>query len=137
MTDVSYQLYSSRNFGPIGATLSMLAEAGYSGVEGYGALFEDRSQLQALKRALGDTRLRMPTAHIGLDIVSRDPGGVIAAARDLGIEAVIVPFTPDQTRDAAGWAEFGALLARAGQPLQDAGLAFGWQTRTHGCASQR
>ncbi|MEL7104742.1 MAG: sugar phosphate isomerase/epimerase [Pseudomonadota bacterium] len=126
MTDISYQLYSSRNFGPIGATLRMLAAAGYSGVEGYGGLFGDAATLDALKAALSDSGLNMPTAHIGLDAVAGDPAGVIATARDLGIEAVIVPFTDHQTRSAAAWAAFGAELAEAGKPLQDAGFAFGW-----------
>jgi hypothetical protein len=38
MTDYSYQLYSSRNFGPLPETLRMLAELGYKQVEGYDAL---------------------------------------------------------------------------------------------------
>ena len=36
MTDFSYQLYSSRNFQPLEATLTMVAKAGYTAVEGYG-----------------------------------------------------------------------------------------------------
>lgn len=37
MTAFSYQLYSSRNFPPLAATLTMLADLGYAEVEGYGA----------------------------------------------------------------------------------------------------
>ena len=32
----SYQLYSSRNFPPLSATLKMLAEVGYKDTEGFG-----------------------------------------------------------------------------------------------------
>ena len=45
MPDISYQLYSSRNFGPLSKTLSMLSEAGYQYVEGYGGIFDDHSGL--------------------------------------------------------------------------------------------
>ena len=41
MTDYSYQLYSSRNFGPLPDTLKMVADLGYTQVEGYGALLGD------------------------------------------------------------------------------------------------
>lgn len=126
MKDISYQLYSSRNFGPIAATLGMLADAGYAAVEGYGGLFDDPGTLDTLKGALAETGLRMPTAHIGFDQVDSDPAGVIAIARDLGFEAIIVPFTENQSRSASEWAAFGTALAEAGKPLQDAGLAFGW-----------
>ena len=34
MTDFSYQLYSSRNFPPLADTLRMVAEVGYTQVEG-------------------------------------------------------------------------------------------------------
>ncbi len=39
MTDFSYQLYSSRNFGPLPETLKMLGNLGYTQVEGYGGLY--------------------------------------------------------------------------------------------------
>lgn len=126
MTDVSYQLYSSRNFGPIKETLSMLASAGYAGVEGYGGLFETPDALATLKGGLLDTGLSMPTAHIGFETVRDDAAGVIALTKEIGISAVIVPFTEDQTRTAAEWAAFGAELAEAGKPLLDAGLSYGW-----------
>lgn len=126
MTDISYQLYSSRNFGPIGKTLTMLSDAGYAGIEGYGGLFDDAGALDELKAAMANTGLKMPTAHIGFDTVKTDPAGVVATARDLGITTVIVPFTENQVRNAGEWAAFGTALAEAGKPLQDAGLGFGW-----------
>ena len=39
MKDVSFQLYSARNFPPFANVLKALGEAGYSQVEGYGALY--------------------------------------------------------------------------------------------------
>ena len=46
MKDLSYQLYSSRNF-DFAETLSMLTDLGYTQVEGYGALFDDASAVDA------------------------------------------------------------------------------------------
>ena len=37
----SYQLYSSRNFPPMSRTFEMVSKAGYTAVEGYGALYAD------------------------------------------------------------------------------------------------
>ncbi len=49
MTHYSYQLYSSRNFGPMSDTLAMIANLGYSRVEGYGALYANLKNLDGLK----------------------------------------------------------------------------------------
>lgn len=125
MTDYSYQLYCSRNAGPLPATLKMLAEIGYKRVEGFGGVLGDAQALAADLKANG---LTMPSTHIGLDAVEKDPKGVIAKAKLLGISQVIVPHVmPDQRpTDAAGWTAFGARLAKAGAPIEAAGLTFGW-----------
>ncbi|MEM9232184.1 MAG: sugar phosphate isomerase/epimerase [Pseudomonadota bacterium] len=126
MRDISYQLYSSRNFGPIERTLSMVAELGYTQVEGYAGLYSSDAVVQVLSETLSRTGMTMPTSHFSLDMVRDTPDQVIATARTLGIETIFVPHTSDQDQDAAGWARFGAALADAGKPLQDAGLGFGW-----------
>lgn len=122
---LSYQLYSSRNFGPLPATLQMLADAGYRHVEGYGGLFAD---LDALEAGLAETGLKMTTAHIGLTEIGADPAGTIALAERLGLEAVYAPYLPAEMRpdDLAGWRGFAAQLAAALKPLTDAGLVTGW-----------
>ncbi|MEL6167773.1 MAG: sugar phosphate isomerase/epimerase [Pseudomonadota bacterium] len=126
MRDISYQLYSSRNFPPLSDTLMMLRDLGYAGVEGYGGLFETDAATDMLRAALDMTGLKMPTAHIGLDALQADPERILALAHTLGMTGVFVPFTPNQSRDAAGWAAFGQELAEAGKPVLEAGLAFGW-----------
>jgi sugar phosphate isomerase/epimerase len=122
---ISYQLYCSRNFPPLDATLAMLAKAGYTEVEGYGGLYGDVPALQA---SLDKAGLTMTTGHFGMDMVEGDAAATIATARALGMKKVFVPYVmPDQRpTDAAGWAAFGARLARIGKPVQDAGFDFGW-----------
>ena len=125
MTRISYQLYCSRNFPPLGDTLQMLASAGFAEVEGYGGLFDDTD---GLRSGLQANNLRMTSSHIGLDMIEDDPVGTLAIIKALGIEKVFAPFIgpSDRPTDSAGWLAFGRRLAEAGKPLQDAGLDFGW-----------
>ncbi len=128
MRDFSYQLYSSRNFPPLEDTLRMVADLGYTQVEGYGALFTSNQEAAVLRGHLDDRGLTMPTAHFGLDLVASDPGKALEMARTIGLEAMLIPFIAPEQRpgDAAGWAAFGRSLAEIGKPIVDAGLSFGW-----------
>ncbi len=124
----SYQLYSSREFGPLPKTLSMLAGAGYAEVEGYGAIFENLTDPGALSDQLRANGLAMPSAHFGLAMIEDAPQQVIHTAKTLGIRHVFVPYLDASERptDAAGWRAFGARVEQAGAPLIAAGLGFGW-----------
>lgn len=128
MTDFSYQLYSSRNFTPISDTLTMLSGLGYAEVEGYGALFDNEASVDELIANLGDSGLKMPTAHMSIDMVETKPERVLEIATALGIKTVFAPYlvAEDRPTDADGWRAFGKRLEAAGKPLRDAGVAFGW-----------
>lgn len=125
--DISYQLYSSRNFPPLGETLSMLAGLGYTQVEGFGGLYNSSAQVEELAEGLAASGLAMPTAHFGADQLA-DPDTVIAMAEKLGIKAIFCPYLDagDRPSDAAGWTAFGEALGVMGKPLIEAGIAFGW-----------
>lgn len=122
---ISTQLYCYRSEPSLHETLKMLQQAGYRHVEGYGGNFAD---VPALKAELAEHGMTMPTAHVGLDQIERDPEGVIAMARDVGIETVFAPWIPPEMRPTseAGWSEFGDRLVTAGRPLINAGLGYGW-----------
>lgn len=124
MTELSYQLYSSRNF-PFAQTLAMLAQAGYKNVEGYGGVYAD---LAGLKQGLDENGLAMPTGHFGLDMLENEPDRALEIAATLGMKALYCPYLPAELRptDAAGWRAFGARLQKAGEPYRKAGLIFGW-----------
>lgn len=128
MTDFSYQLYSSRKFGPLAETLRMVSGLGYKEVEGYGALFADDALVTALKASLGDTGLTMPTAHIGLDSLEGQTDHVLQMAKDIGIRTIYCPHVQADARPdtASGWIEFGRRLDAAGKPFRDAGMGYGW-----------
>lgn len=128
MTQFSYQLYSSRNYPPLSKTLSMVAHLGYTQVEGYGALYASLDDLEGLKSALAENDLAMSSGHVGLDMIEKEPGRVLRIARILGMKHVFAPHIgpDDRPTDADGWRAFGARLSKAGQPLRDAGVGFGW-----------
>lgn len=124
----SYQLYSSRNFPPLSNTLKILAELGYGAVEGYGGLFQTEDAARQLKTELDANGLKMQSAHIGLDMVEGDIGGVLEIAKTLDISSLYVPFImpDDRPADADGWRALGARIEAAGRPLKDAGYGFGY-----------
>ncbi len=128
MTDFSYQLFSSRKFPPLNDTLKSLAEIGYAQVEGFGGLYPDLASAQALRAAIDEAGLAMPTGHVGWAEVEGDPDGTIEIAKTLGLHTVVVPFlTPDdRPNDAAGWAAKGEALAKIAAPIKAAGLGVGW-----------
>lgn len=128
MHDFSYQLYSSRKFGPLAATFDMLAQIGYRRVEGYGALFADHGAAREMKNALSHAGLAMPTAHFGLEMIENDPAAAIEMAKIIDVETVYLPYLlpDDRPADAAGWSAFGARIEAATAPLRDAGIGTGW-----------
>lgn len=126
MTDFSYQLYSSRNFGPLSETLKMISELGYRQAEGFGGLYKDSASVEVLKTELGKNGLSMPTGHVGFDQIRDDSETVLSFAKALDMEAVIVPAAPERDLDAKGWEAFGAAMHEASKPYLDAGLKFGY-----------
>ncbi len=125
MTKFSYQLYSSRKFGPIESTLEMVSQCGYRQVEAYGGLYAD---LDRLERALGVNSLVMPTGHFDLGMIEQTPNQAIEIAKRMGMTSVIVPFLnlDDRPTDANGWQKFSDQLSEVAKPILDAGLTFAW-----------
>lgn len=125
MAQISYQLYSSREFPPLAATLKMLKELGYEAVEGYGGLYEDAA---GLKAELDRAGLEMKSGHFSLEMLEGEPDRAISIARTLGMSAVYCPYLAAEDRPvgAAAWRAFGARLEQAGAPFRAAGLQFGW-----------
>lgn len=128
MAEFSYQLYSSRDFGPLPETLKILGKLGYKQVEGYDGLYEDLDQLGQLKADLEANGLNMATGHFGFDMVAGQSVRVLEIAKALDMSGIFVPAPPSpEYREGKGdWAKFAADLAEAGKPYLDAGLAFGY-----------
>jgi sugar phosphate isomerase/epimerase len=121
----SFQLYSARNFLPWNSVLSVVAEAGYSQVEGFGAVYADP---KALRAELDRNALTMPTGHFSMDLLENDFDGARGIAETLGMTIIICPHIAASLRpaDAAGWRGFGERLAKVGTAANAAGYDFAW-----------
>lgn len=121
----SFQLYSARNFQPWEDVLKMVAEAGYTQVEGFGGLYDDPAALRAL---LDENRLAMPTGHFSLDMLEGDFATARKIAETLGIGMLICPHVADEARPSGreGWRGFGGRLAAVHENCRKAGLRFAW-----------
>lgn len=124
--DVSFQLYSARNFSPWDNVLSHLSNLGYTQVEGFGGNYEDAPAFKAL---LDKNGLAMPSGHFfPLEQFEDDLGTVVATAKTLGMKRLFCPALPPEQRvaDADAWASVGKRLEDIGKQVRDAGLRFGW-----------
>lgn len=125
--DVSFQLYSAREFTPWEDVVAMIAELGYTQVEGFGGVYADPAAFKAL---LDQHGLTMPTGHF-FPIGSFEDGleTSLAAARALDMKRVFCPAPEDLWRngtDAANWIALAKRLEEACKKVNDAGFAFGW-----------
>lgn len=123
--DLSFQLYSARNFQPWSKVFAALADYGYAQVEGFGGMFDQPDQLAELLKATG---LRMDSAHFGLDQLEDDFDNSLAIIKQLGIKSVFCPYLDEAGRpnSAAGWETFAQRLASIGDKLASNHIAFGW-----------
>ncbi len=125
--DVSFQLYSARNFAPWEGVFDQLAALGYTQVEGFGGVYQDAGALRAALDARG---LSMPSGHFfPLASFEEEFDKTIATARTLGIAQLYCPAPDDTYRDGAdadGWRALAARLDACAKRVQDAGLRFGW-----------
>lgn len=128
MAQISYQLYSSRKFGPLDQTLKMLADLGYKNVEAFGGLIDDTEMRAVLAAGLDANGLSMPSVHLGIATLEADPAGIAETVKAMGVKAIYCPhiMPDDRPGDAAGWHAFGARLAKIGAVIRAAGLDFGW-----------
>ncbi|HUV32051.1 MAG TPA: sugar phosphate isomerase/epimerase [Devosiaceae bacterium] len=126
MTELSYQLYSARNFPPLSDHLRFLASLGYKQVEGYGGLYAG-TDLAALRAELDGRGLSMPTAHVGLPQLE-DTEGTRRIAAALGIKVLFCPAVSreERTRGEAGWRALGEKLAGLAAVYAADGVGFGW-----------
>jgi len=124
MTELSFQLFSARNYPNLTEFLGKLAQLGYRQVEGFGGLYADAAGLAATLKSNG---LAMPTGHFGLDQL-KDTSGALRIAEMLGMKRIYCPFImPDQrSADDSGWVQLAETLAGLGEVFTKEGYGFGW-----------
>lgn len=122
---LSLQLYSARFAPPYADVIHRLGVLGYDAAEGFFGVFDD---LPALRAALDETGLAMPSLHVPLDRIEADPAMVADMAAQVGTTMIFAPsLAPDQRpADAEGWRAFAARLVAAHTQMTGRGLRFGW-----------
>ncbi|MCB1333661.1 MAG: sugar phosphate isomerase/epimerase [Roseivivax sp.] len=125
--DVSFQLYSAREFTPWEGVIKTLAGLGYTQVEGFGGVYADAAAFRAL---LDQHGLSMPSGHFfPIGKFEGELDSTLAAAKSLGMNRVFCPAPEDALRagaDADAWIDLAKRLETAAKKVQDAGLRFGW-----------
>ncbi|MDB5623703.1 MAG: sugar phosphate isomerase/epimerase, partial [Devosia sp.] len=124
MTELSFQLYSARNYPSLDDFLAKLAQLGYTQVEGYGGLYADAAGLAEKFKRNG---LSMPTGHFGLAQL-QDTDSALKIAETLGVKRIYCPHIGPEGRstDESKWIELAETLASLGETFTGHGYGFGW-----------
>lgn len=125
--DVSFQLYSARNFMPWSDVYKIVATLGYTQVEGFGGVYEDPAATRAMLEQNG---LTMPSGHF-FPISSFEDAfnTTLTTAKALGMKRIFCPAPEDLWRDgtdAVNWISLAKHLEGTCKKVNDAGLRFGW-----------
>ncbi len=125
--NISFQLYSARNFLPWSNVIPRLAELGYTQVEGFAGIYEDVSGFRELLDKHG---MSMPSGHFfPLSELEEGLPASLDVAKQLGMKRVICPAPEDLWRDgtdSANWVSLAKRLNEAGKRVNDAGYKFAW-----------
>jgi sugar phosphate isomerase/epimerase len=118
---IALQLYTVRD--PLAqdfeGTLALLAKAGYKNVELAG-LYERTPQ--QVRDILDKLKLKAVAAHVGLDWFADKMDQAIADAKVLGYKNLVMPWLPNELRNAAGFTQVAKTLEAAGRKAADAGM---------------
>ena len=121
---LAVQLYTLRAklADDVPGTLQALAQAGAEEVELAGLYGRTADEMRAL---LDEAGLKAASAHAPLERLEAEPDAVLAEARALGTETLIVPSVPTPENDSEADKLVGRIVA-AGARVRDAGLRFGY-----------
>ncbi|MGK6318231.1 sugar phosphate isomerase/epimerase family protein [Sphingomonas sp. DT-204] len=124
---IGLQLYTVRELfqaDPMG-TLEKVATIGYREVE-YGGGGYDTMDHAALRKTMDRLGLKAPSIHVGYDALAGKLDAVVAMARTLGADAIVLPYMVDQYRTAEAWPRAVADFNRFAGELKKAGLGFAY-----------
>jgi len=123
----SVQLYTLRDAvsKDFAGTLKKLSQIGYKAGElaGYG----DLKTAAETRKAFDANGMVVSGMHVGLDAFKKDTNAVIADAKTLGCQNVILPYIdPNTLGTHAEWRTFAATCQNFGKLVTDAGLTFAY-----------
>jgi sugar phosphate isomerase/epimerase len=122
---VGLQLYTVRRdmARDFEGTLARVAEIGYTEVE-FAGYFNHTPQ--QVRRALQEVGLKSPAAHISLELLGETWEETLGNAITIGHQSLVVADIPRERRTLDGLIRVAALLDRAGEVAQRAGLRLGY-----------
>lgn len=123
MTRLSVQLYSLRSAGSLARQLDLVRGAGLAAVELTSSNFDDPVET---RRLLAERNLVAPSGHVGVERLRGDLDGTARAARELGLELLVLWGLPEEEQwtDRQGWEKAGRELGDFARRLADRGLRF-------------
>ena len=123
--DISFQLWSSRNFPPLDQQFGYLKSLGYTDVQPYHGQYDDPAGLRAL---LDQNGLTAKSGHFNLVDLTDRFDAAVDAARIVGMDLIIAPYLeePERPTDRQGWEALGAKLADLAKRYEASGLTFAW-----------
>jgi sugar phosphate isomerase/epimerase len=123
---ISFQLYSTRNFPPQEAVLKELKIIGYDAVEPWLPDFQDDPS--EFRKRIDAAGLKCLGFHLPFRGLVDEPRRFIDIAHTLGASLMIPPYLAPQDRpfDAGGWRGIGEKLARGAQAAGKDGLKVAW-----------
>ncbi|XUY29903.1 sugar phosphate isomerase/epimerase family protein (plasmid) [Agrobacterium sp. rho-8.1] len=123
---ISYQLYSSRNFPPLPAQFPALKAMGYDAVEPWLPAYEADPKL--FRRQLDDAGLRCLGFHMPLTGLVNEPERFFDIAEVLGTNLLIPPYVKPEERGTTvdDWKSLGAALAEGAHRASKRGLRVAW-----------
>ncbi|MFC4550869.1 MULTISPECIES: sugar phosphate isomerase/epimerase family protein [Halorussus] len=109
--------------------LRRVGETAFEGVEFAGLGDSDPADVAD---ALDDAGLEAAAAHVGIDDLEDDPGGVAETYRQLGCETLVVPYLPEADfANAKAVADTGRRLTELAARLDEAGANFAYHNHDH------
>jgi sugar phosphate isomerase/epimerase len=126
------QVYSMRN--QLGddfeGTMEYIAKVGYKHIEGYGlgtdGKFLGKISPSHYQKVIGDLGMELKATHCSYTTPDKAQK-MIDAAKETGLEYMIVPYTPDNDRKTAdGWKEVAENFNKIGEMCNKVGIKFGY-----------
>jgi sugar phosphate isomerase/epimerase len=124
---IGLQLYTVRELfasDPIG-TLEKVAAIGYREVEYGGGGYEGMDHA-ALRKAMDRLGLTAPSIHVGYDALAGKFDAMVAMARTLGADTIVLPWMDEKFRNPEAWRAAVADFNRFGERLKKARLGFAY-----------
>jgi len=122
---IGIQLYTLRDVlkQDFEGTIAALARIGYKELEFAGLYDRKATDIRAM---LDHHGLRAPSGHYGIPDITDNIGPTIETAHTLGHRYVVVPWLPEELRNANGYGQLAQTFNQAGEKLRAAGLTLGY-----------